>query len=144
MNIHGEVIGVVSFLRPTIPGPAGLVVPIEEASTIRKEALHPDQETGRKARRAWLGTIALSIAGRVAIQRLTPGGPAMRANLKPRDFITHVNSAPIRGLEEYYRELWKHPPGAEIRLTIEREGKTLLVAIRSADRDRFFEPSASE
>jgi serine protease Do len=144
LNISGEVVGVVSFLRPTIPGPAGLVVPIEEASTIRKEALYPDHGMGRKARRAWLGTIALAVAGRVAIQRLTPGGPAMRANLKPKDLITHVNATPISGLEEYYREIWKHPPGAEIRLTIEREGKTLLVVIQSADRNHFFEPSASE
>ena len=145
LNMRGEVVGVVSFLRPTVPGPAGLVVPIEEASAIRKEALHLNHGMGRKARRAWLGTVALAVAGgKVAIQGLTPGGPAMRANIKPKDFITHVNSIPISGLEEYYQEIWKYPPGTEIRLTIEREGKTLLVAIQSADRDQFFGPTPSE
>lgn len=139
LNLKGEVVGVVSFLRPTIPGPAGLVIPIEELSAIREEALSAGG-SGRRARRSWLGTIALSLADRVVIQSLTPGGPAMRANLQPKDLITHVNAVPVKGLEGYYREIWKYPPGTDIQLTIERGRETLVVPVQSADRDRFFAP----
>ncbi|MFQ5913366.1 MAG: S1C family serine protease [Nitrospinota bacterium] len=137
LNLQGEVVGVVSFLRPTVLGPAGVVIPIEEAYPLREEVLSPGGAS-RRARRSWLGTIAYPLANRVVIQGLTPGGPAMRANVHPKDLITHVNAVPINGLEAYYREIWKHPPGTEIQLTIQREGQTLLVPIRSADRDRFF------
>ena len=80
-------------------------------------------------------------AGGIAIQGLTPGGPATRANLLPKDVITHVNAVPVMGLETYYRQLWKHAAGSEIRLTILRAGERRVVPVRSADRDRFFAPS---
>lgn len=138
LNLRGEVVGVISFLRPSIPGPAGLVIPVEEARALKREVLSGGK--GPRARRSWLGTLTLPTGGRVAIQGVTPGGPAMRANLRPKDFITHVNAVPVKGLEDYYREIWKHPPGSEIRLTIERAGQTLQVPVLSADQDLFFAP----
>ncbi|MEE8110542.1 MAG: S1C family serine protease [bacterium] len=141
LNLQGEVVGVLSFLRPTIPGPAGLVIPIEEAFAMRKEVLSSGG-TARRAGRAWLGTVVLPLPDKVVIRGLTPGGPAMRANLRRKDLITHVNAVAVKGPEAYYREIWKHPPGTDIRLTIQRAGETLLVPIRSADRNHFFAPPA--
>ena len=141
LNLRGEVVGVVSYLRPTAPGLAGLVIPIEAASALRRGSLSTGQGGGRRTRRtrrAWLGASVIPGAGGIAIEGLTPGGPATRANLLPKDIITHVNTVPVMGLETYYRQLWKHPPGSEIRLTILRAGERRVVPVRSADRDRFF------
>lgn len=146
LNLRGEVVGVVSYLRPTAPGLAGLVIPIEAASALRR-SLSAGQggfsagDGTQRTRRAWLGASVIPRAGGIAIQGLTPGGPATRANLLPKDVITHVNAVPVMGLETYYRQLWKHAPGSEIRLTILRAGERRVVPVRSADRDRFFAPS---
>lgn len=142
LNLRGEVVGVISFLRPTAPGLAGLVIPVENAQALRRRLLSP-ADAGKRKMRAWLGTIALSLGGRVIIHELTPGGPGVQAGLRQKDLITHVNAVPVDGLEGYYREIWKHRPGAEIRLTVVRAGETLLIPVRSADRDRFFASSGS-
>lgn len=67
LNLRGEVVGVVSYPRPTAPGFAGLVIPIEAASSLRRGSLSAGQ-VGRRGR----------------IQRLTPGGPATCAKTSCR------------------------------------------------------------
>ena len=59
VNMRGEMVGVVSYPRPTAPGFAGLGIPIEAASSLR-----------------WGSLSAGQVSRRGRIQRLTPGGPA--------------------------------------------------------------------
>ena len=65
-------------------------------------------------------------------------GPAQRAKIKTGDMILAVNGAEVSDLADCYRRVWAlGPAGAEVPLTIYRDGKTFEAKLASADRNRF-------
>ena len=134
LNLQGEVVGVISFIRRTTPGFAGLVVPVEEVYALQREMRAPPK-AGAKA---WLGTVVQVGEGGLTLERLTPGGPAIQTGLKLKDLITHVNGRRVRRMSEYFRAIWRNAAGDEVRLTVIRKGDVVTILVKSADRDRFF------
>jgi S1-C subfamily serine protease len=96
--------------------------------------------TGRANRppRPWLGIYCIEVEDRLVIAGLAKGGPAQRAGLQTGDLLLAVAGTEVRALAPCFRRIWSlGHAGAEVPLTIWREGDTFEVRVNSGDRDRF-------
>jgi S1-C subfamily serine protease len=85
--------------------------------------------------RPWLGIYTSETKEGISIQGLAHGGPAERAGVQLGDVVRDVAGAPVSGLADFDRSLWRHgPAGADIPLTVAREGRLKDVVVRSVDR----------
>lgn len=75
-------------------------------------------EQGDGFRRQFPPQLEALVAGRV-----TPGGPAARAGLRPRDVITHIGETRVRLRDELIEAIRKQPPGTPIDLRVLRPGE---------------------
>lgn len=62
---------------------------------------------------------------------------ARRAGFRLGDRLVGVNGVPIRSQEEFDAALWRGRAGEVVRIAVERDGATLIVAVASEDRYRF-------
>jgi S1-C subfamily serine protease len=96
--------------------------------------------TGRASRaaRPWLGLFATELEGKVFAVGLSTRGPAQRADLRPGDMIVSVGPEKVMTLAEFYRAVWaRGPAGAEVPLSVIRDGRAVELRITSADREKF-------
>lgn len=85
--------------------------------------------------RPWLGIYTAETKDGIAIQGLASGGPAERAGVQLGDVVRDVAGEPIDGLADFYRSVWQRgAAGAEVPLTLSREGKVTNVTVHSVDR----------
>ena len=115
---------------------ANMIVPIDLLKPILQDLI----SIGRPNRpaRPWLGLYATEIGDSVAVLGLASRGPAQQADLRTGDIIMAVAGEPVKGLAELFRQVWAlGRAGISVPLTINREGKTIDVSIRSGDRRRF-------
>ena len=97
-------------------------------------------KTGRSARpaRPWLGMYASEDNQRLVVGGLAQGGPAERAGVRQGDLIVAVGEQRVATLAELFRSVWElGPSGTEIPITLARDGATVPVKVRSADRGDF-------
>lgn len=141
INPDGHLLGIGSlFSQFTIPGlgsiPCNIFVPIDLLYPILSDL----KATGRarKAPRPWLGINAEEAQGRIFITRVTSGGPAEEAGLKPGDLILTVKGKTVDGLADFYRKIWEvGNAGVEVPLSLLRGIQIREITIRSADRHQF-------
>jgi regulator of sigma E protease len=100
-------------------GSVAITVAREDGEAVLEVPLSAFATTGSFG---WLPRIE-PVAGRVA-----PGTPAGKAGLLPGDRILAVNDTPIHRWEEISREIQKSG-GEAMRLTIQREGERLAIAL---------------
>ena len=141
INPEGQLLGIGSlFSQFTISGlgsiPCNIFVPID--------LLHPilsDLKTAgraRKAPRPWLGINAEEAHGRIFITKVTSGGPAEEAGLKPDDLILSVKGKTVDGLADFYRKIWEvGNAGVDVPLSLLRGIQIREITIHSADRHQF-------
>jgi S1-C subfamily serine protease len=109
-----------------------MFVPAELLPPILDDLTH-----GRPARppRPWLGVSSEEISSHVVVTRVTPGGPAARAELRRGDIVHRIAGVRVRDLAGFYKRLWAlGAPGVVVPLTIQRERDVFEVEIRSGDR----------
>ena len=137
LDASGRLVGVGSlFIQEadddeTVKG--NMFVPSELIEPILDDMLR----IGRADRpsRPWLGIYTAETKDGIAIQGLASGGPAERAGVQLGDVVRDVAGEPIDGLADFYRSVWQRgAAGAEIPLTLAREGKVTNVTVRSVDR----------
>jgi serine protease Do len=139
-----RLLGIGSLLTEiNLPGvgtvPCNMFVPVELLSPILSDLLTTGRS--RKPPRPWLGISAEDDHGRVFINRVTSGGPAERAGLRPGDFVLKVGGKAVEGIPDFYRKVWGlGPAGIEVPLSILRGTQILDITVRSADRYSFFLP----
>lgn len=133
----GRLIGIGALLLADVtPGtatrtPGNLFVPVErfQPALARLAAGDATPFPGRP----WLGLVLAKTDGPLAIAEVPPGSPAERAGLRVGDVVAAVNGDPVATRAELYRGIWRERPGADIVLTIRREGAAREVRLRAID-----------
>jgi S1-C subfamily serine protease len=146
----GDVLGIGSLqiqavsTDPAMPLPhrqrqsddANMIVPID----LLKPIFNDLATIGRPNRpaRPWLGLYATEIGTSVALLGVAGRGPAHEADLREGDIVLAVAGRPVSSLAELFRRIWSlGDAGVEVRLTINREGRTFEVGVPSTDRRRL-------
>lgn len=136
----GRLIGIGSLFIQGI-GPRGadgnMVVPID----LLKPIMEPMLTTGTagRAARPWLGLYAADNDDVVVVAGMASAGPAARAGMRIGDEVVEVSGRPVRGLAEFFRQVWSlGVAGVEVPLTVRREEEPpQTLTLKSADRADF-------
>jgi len=140
IGAQGELLGIGSLqLQHRTQGgrmmPLNMMVPIQLLTPVYEDLLAGRTE---KLARPWLGVYAQEVESRVVVVGFAGEGPAHRAGLQEGDVVLKVGQLEITNLADFYRGIWAAgPPGVEVPLTVDRDGDTFDVLIRSADRGAF-------
>ncbi|HET7191151.1 MAG TPA: S1C family serine protease [Pseudolabrys sp.] len=113
-----------------------MIVPIDLLAPILDDL----RKFGRANRplRPWLGLYSTEIEDRIVVVGIAPKGPAARAEIKTGDVIVAVKGERVSTLADLYRKIWSlGHAGAEVPLTLYREGVTFDVRVNSSDRAKF-------
>ena len=129
-NMRGEVVGVNTAIVSQGQG-IGFAVPIN----LVKDLL-PGLQTGGARARGWLGVVLRETpAGAggprsAVVKTVTPGGPAAAAGVLPGDRILALNGRAVESYAQAVRAVALLPPGAEVRLSVSRDGHTRELTAR--------------
>lgn len=98
----------------------------------------PRTETGRGAKRAWLGTIpdfVEQVEG-VKLSGVMPDSPAEEAGLKAGDVLVDLAGTPVKSLRDLATALQDHGAGETVAVIVERDGepRTFVVTLRERPR----------
>jgi serine protease Do len=116
----------------------GLAIPINSTTRRIVSALMRD---GR-VRRAWIGIAGgarplppriAALVGRdnaVEVVEVTGDSPAARAGLRAEDLIVAIDDVPVRGVDDLQRLLGEERIGADVKLSVVREGEPREVNVR--------------
>jgi S1-C subfamily serine protease len=120
----------------TPPDHLNMIVPIDLLPPILDDLMtigrpnHPP--------RPWLGLYATEVEDKIMVAGLTNSGPARRAGLKMGDVVLAVAGEEIGDLASLYRHIWRcGAAGARVPILVYRDGRTLDIEVKSADRARF-------
>lgn len=135
---NGNLIGIASlifqqFVMGNATIDANLVIPIDLLKTVLPDLI----KSGRVDRppRPWLGLWTAESEGKLVIAGLNDNGPAKRAGLQVGDVVAAVDGRPVRSLGAMYRRIWAlGNAGVVVPFSLKREGRTLEIAVTSADR----------
>ncbi len=138
INSEGQLVGIGSlFTQLSIPGlgvlPCNMFVPTDLLPPVLADL----KKAGRslKAPRPWLGINAEEAHGRVFITKVTSGGPAEKAGLKPGDMILMVSGQEVGSLADLYRKIWGvGNAGVQVPLTVLTGAKLQEIKVPSQDR----------
>ena len=88
-----------------------------------------------KPPRPWLGAFSAEYNGEVVVMSVADDGPADKAGLRRGDIISDVKDREIRGLADFYRNIWASgPAGTELPLRVVRDGRETWLRVKSIDR----------
>ncbi len=141
VGTEGRLLGVGSlYVADALPGaeplPGNMFVPIDLLDPILADMLRMRRVD--RPPRPWLGMFTSEGPGLLVVAGVIPNGPADRAGIQAGDMVMGVTGERIEGLAAMYRRIWGlGPAGVNVPLTLEREGDTFDVTIRSADRYEF-------
>ncbi len=110
-----------------------MIVPIDRLKPIQQDLVTYGRQN--KPARPWLGVFSAERDGRVVVADVSPRGPAAAAGLREGDVLWAVRDESVTGLADFYRKIWASgPAGTEIPIEVVREGRTVWVRVKSADR----------
>ena len=142
INARGQVIGINSAVSRQASN-IGFAVPINQARAVLKQL-----KTIGRVERGYIGvtlrdvdpdlqnSLKLARADGALVQDVTPGSPGARVGLRPYDVIVSVDGAPVKTHDRLIREIAERQPGSSARLEYLRDGRTIAVAIKLAERPR--------
>jgi serine protease Do len=138
VNGSGEVVGI----NTAVAGVGlGLAIPINATTRRIVSALMRD---GR-VRRAWIGIAGgarplppkiAALVGRdnaVEVVEVIGDSPAARAGLRAEDLVVAIDGAPVRGVDDLQRLLGEERIGADVLLSVVRDGEPREVSVRPVE-----------
>jgi serine protease Do len=147
LNMNGEVIGVNTAIYTQSGGYQGLgfAMPSNTVVEVYNDLISPSHKVTR-------GSIGIEfkvgLPGAVnrvygfkegvIITKVTPGGPAEKAGLKPRDIITAIDGRTLKDGDDLVNEIASRRPGSSARLGYLRDGKQADATVTIGDRDKVF------
>jgi S1-C subfamily serine protease len=140
LNEDGQLLGIGSLLvQESVDGETvqgNMVVPIDLLEPNLEAMLRTGQ--GSQAPRPWLGMYSTEVNGEVVVAGLAENAPAHRAGVHRGDRVLEVAGERVAGLADLFRKVWRlGSAGAEVPLTLIRDGKTRQAVLRSANRNDF-------
>ncbi len=88
--------------------------------------------------RPWLGLFTEETKERVFVLRVTSEGPAEKAGVQPGDIILTVNKKAVKGLADFYRQVWAlGDAGVDVPISILQGIEIRHITLHSADRYQF-------
>jgi S1-C subfamily serine protease len=113
--------------------PGNMFVPIDALKPILADMIAEGRPA--KAAQPWLGLAPEDVRGHLFVERVSPGGPAEAAGIKPGDLILGVAGQRPADMAAFYRRIWAlGPPGTEVPLDLIQGGVPRRVVVKSADR----------
>ena len=90
----------------------------------------------------YLGISSDDSKDQIIVTRVSKGGPASEAGIKPQDVILTINGSQISNLKSFYEKVWKSgEAGVTIELSVLRNGSPMNFKGKTVDRlDYFFKP----
>jgi len=137
INIDGEVIGINAMIIQPGTG-IGFAIPINMAKQILNDLIKKG-----KVVRPWLGISAQDLSPElsehfkvkekegVLVSEVHPGTGAEKAGLVSGDIILSVDDKPIKNASELVKEIQKKKVGEKVKLSIIREGKPLVIEVKT-------------
>lgn len=126
-DLEGRVIGVTTAVVTQAQG-IGFALPI---NTVK--ALLPNLLDDGKVDRGWLGVTAKDLNDGVGqgpvVTDVAADGPAAKAGVQVGDRLVAFGNKPVSAFQQLARALSALPPGAPVKLGIERGGKALTVKV---------------
>jgi S1-C subfamily serine protease len=108
-------------------------VPITHLAGILDELLSYGRV--RRPPRPWLGMYATESDDTLVVGGLMDGGPAEAAGVRAGDRLVAVDDEEVTDLAGLWRRVWAcGSAGAEVRLRLQRDDRSLAITLRSADR----------
>ena len=146
LNESGEILGIGSlFVSESVPGissPGNMSVPIN----LLKPILEDLKSSGRRKSKIqpYLGISSDDSNDQVIVTRVSKGGPAFQAGIRPKDVIMTINGSQISNLKSFYEKIWKSgEAGVTIELSVLRSGSMMTFDVKTVDRlDHFFKPQS--
>jgi S1-C subfamily serine protease len=145
IDSNGELLGIGSiYTHFNVPGvgilPCNMSVPIDLLKPILTDLIGTGRST--KPPHPWLGVHVDDVHGRVFIIQVTPGGPADKAGIKKGDIVLAVDQTPVKGLADFFRQIWKlGPAGVKVPLEILQDTQVRRISVESADRYQYLRVS---
>lgn len=113
-----------------------MAVPID----LLKPILEDLQTVGKRQApaRPWLGVFATEVGERIVIAGISGRGPARKSDIRPGDIVLSVGDAEVNSLASFFKAIWAQgEAGVEIPMMLNRNGRTLNMRVKSADRARL-------
>jgi len=143
-NLDGEVIGINTLINTGPGGAYGFAIPINQAkrvaqSLIKDGKMHyaflgvkiMDLERLDDEQRAQLGK---SLPTKAAIiESVTPGGPAEKAGIRPKDVVTKIDGQSIETASDVVSYISEQNIGGQVTLTYLRDGKSSQLRVTLAE-----------
>jgi S1-C subfamily serine protease len=113
-----------------------MVIPIDLLKPVLEDLVKTGSRPGPV--RPWLGLYVADSEDRLVVMGLAEKGPAHEAELETGDVILAVDNMSVGGLSDLFRKIWSlGHAGAEVPITVERDGQTIEVVVKSGDRQSF-------
>ena len=150
INAAGEVIGINSAISSRASN-IGFAVPINQASEILPQL----RDKGRVSR-GYIGvtlrdvdedlqqSLNLPSSTGALVQDVTPDSPGARAGIRTYDIIIGVDGRPIESNDSLIQLIAAREPGSTARLQVLRDGRSMNVTLKLAERPRRDRPVPAE
>jgi serine protease Do len=139
LNIHGEVIGLMSAMRGNAQN-IGFAIPVEIVDQVATTLIKNGSATKPYVMdRPYMGFYMNDLDNRimnnpglpkekrgVVVIRVVPRSPAEKCGIKVGDFITTVAGAPANGVKEVRAVVGQHKPGDALDIAIIRNGQNVV------------------
>jgi serine protease Do len=142
VSTAGEIVGLDTFILSQSGGSEGIGFAIPSAlielvsAQLRKYGHMHRQLIG-----VGVQTITATMASALALPRdsgvlisdITPGGPAVDADVKLNDIVLAIDGMPVENVPMFMTALLSHPSGEKVKLDLLRGGKTLSREIAAVE-----------
>ncbi|MHA7959403.1 S1C family serine protease [Streptomyces sp. L500] len=111
----------------------GFAIPINSARRVAEELINTGKAThpviGVSLDMAYAGDGARVNTDGSRTPAVTPGGPADKAGIRPKDVIRKVDGVPVHAAQELIVKIRGHRPGDSLALTLDRDGREETVRL---------------
>jgi serine protease Do len=130
INVNGEIIGINVAIRAGAQK-IGFAIPIDDARKVIADLMKIEYFDG-----TYHGMVGRDIKNgterRLVVDGARPGSPAEIAGLRPDDVILRAGDRPVTDEADFERALLGHAVGEEVRVLVQREGKSQTLALKLA------------